>query len=302
MTAGLAERFPGGKPREPVPPVLGKWQGYARPNEPTPDLVPSSVFDPYFAVLAIKGRRPSLSAALKLTTALRGLLMHECPVQPPPEWFSGHRADGRPSTDPHLALVPLAFVGASHADGRIMGSGLVVPMDANPQEVGRCLEPILCESNNGLPREDLRLFDGGSFELAIELDSRERRPWNLLHETWTRTSRTWASVTPVVLNRHFDGEDKWERAAESVKDACAHIGRPRPREVLLHPVSLVEGVPHSREFPQITRKRDGGRQMHSHAVVIFNEPVAGPVLIGAGRFRGYGLCRPMDHRSANTTG
>ena len=73
-----------------------------------------------------------------------------------------------------------------------------------------------------------------------------------------------------------------------------HVGLPRPREVLLHPVSLVEGVPHAREFPQLVRKHDGGRRRHHHAVVIFDEAVRGPVLIGAGRFRGYGLCRPID--------
>ena len=53
-------------------------------------------------------------------------------------------------------------------------------------------------------------------------------------------------MTPVVLNRHFDGKDKWERAAEGVKGTCEYIGLPCPREVLLHPVSLVEGVSHAR--------------------------------------------------------
>ena len=281
------------RPPTPRRPVTGHWQGYGPRRTQPSDTTPHNVFDPHVVVLATSGRRPSLLATLKLTAALRGLLMRECRVQPPPEWFSGHRVNGRPSADPHLALVPLAFVGSPHADGRIMGLGLVVPFESPPQEVGRCLEPILRDSNTGLPRDDLRLFDG-PIELGIELDTRERPPWNLQHETWTQASRTWASVTPVVLNRHFDGQDKWERAAESVKDACTHIGLPRPRDVLLHPVALVEGVPHSRQFPQLTRKRDGGRQMHAHAVVIFEEPVAGPVLIGAGRFRGYGFCRPMD--------
>ena len=44
----------------------------------------------------------------------------------------------------------------------------------------------------------------------------------------------------------------------------------------------------------MTRKSDGGRQSHSHAILIFDEPVRGPVTVGAGRFRGYGLCRPMN--------
>jgi CRISPR-associated protein Csb2 len=29
-------------------------------------------------------------------------------------------------------------------------------------------------------------------------------------------------------------------------------------------------------------------------VLLFDEPVRGPVLIGAGRFRGYGVCRPVN--------
>lgn len=33
---------------------------------------------------------------------------------------------------------------------------------------------------------------------------------------------------------------------------------------------------------------------HAHAVLLFEREVRGPVLIGAGRFRGYGLCRPLS--------
>ena len=276
-------------------PVPGRWQGYGRPRaESLPEAVPHSVFDPHLVVLAVAGRRVSLPATLKLTTALRGLLMRKCPEQPPPEWFSGHRRDGKASAAPHLALAPLAFAGSQHADGRIMGLALILPRGLDPQEAGGCLEPILTDPEAGLPRDDLRLFDGGRLECSIEIETRERPPANLDPRTWTRASRVWASVTPVVLNRHFDGKDRWEQAAESMKDMCGHVGLPRPREVLLHPVSLVEGVPHAREFPQLARKHDGGRRRHGHAVVIFDEPVCGPVLIGAGRFRGYGLCRPID--------
>jgi len=31
-----------------------------------------------------------------------------------------------------------------------------------------------------------------------------------------------------------------------------------------------------------------------HAEITFDEPVRGPVLIGAGRYFGYGLCLPSD--------
>ena len=252
-----------------------------------------SLFDPRIVVLGIKGRQVTLPSTLKLTAALRGLLMGACPEQPPPEWFSGHRPDGTATSVPHLALIPLPFVGSQHADGRIMGLALVLPRGLDPLEAGRCLEPCLRDPATGLAREH-RLFSAQWLDCAVELEARERPPRNLDPDTWTRPSRVWASVTPVVLNRHFDGKDKWERAAESVRGACEHIGLPRPREVLLHPVSLVEGVPHAREYPQLVRKSDGGRRSHNHAVIVFDEPVGGPVIVGAGRFRGYGLCRPVD--------
>ncbi len=294
MKARLEDRFPDGEPVS-LRPVPGRWQGYDRPPKDKVSEVPSSVFDSRFVVLGIKGKRVSLPATLKLTAALRGLLMKECPEQPPPEWFSGHHLNGTPTADPHLALTPLPFVGAEHADGRIMGLALVLPTGLDQQEAGHCLEPFLRDSATGLPREH-PLFDGQWFECAIELETRERPPKNLDPDTWTQESCVWASVTPVVLNRHFDGKDKWERAAESVKDACLHIGLPRPREVLLHPVSLIEGVLHAREYPQLVRKNGGGRRSHNHAVIVFDEPVRGPVIVGAGRFRGYGLCRPMDEK------
>ena len=277
----------------PLRPVPGRWQGYDRPQaQPSSEAPPHSVFDPRFVVLTIAGRRPSLPATLRLSAALRGLLMRECPQQPPPEWLSGHRASGQPSALPHMALVPLAFTGSQYADGRIMGLAVVLPRALAPQEASRCFESILRDPGTGLPRES-RLFDG-RIECTVALETREHPPTNLAPRTWTKASRTWASVTPVALNRHFDGDDQWSRSAESVKDMCEHIGLPRPREVLLHPVSLVEGVPHARQFPQLVRKADGGRRKHHHAVAIFDEPVCGPVLLGAGRFRGYGLLRPID--------
>ena len=292
LKASLADRFPGGRPSMPMRPTPGRWQGYARPTASEPAAVPHSVFDPRFVVLTISGRRLSLPATLKLTAALRGLLMGECPEQPPPEWFSGHRPDGRATLEPHMALAPLPFVGADHADGRVMGLALILPRGLAPEEAAKCLQPVLLEAQTGLSRNH-PLFDGSWFECNIEQEIRERPPLNLNAETWTKASKVWASVTPVVLNRHFDGEQRWALAGESVKEMCRHVGLPQPREVLLHPVSLVEGAPHARDFPQLTRKRDGGRRSHSHAVVIFDEPVCGPVLLGAGRFRGYGLCRPI---------
>ncbi len=288
----ISDRFGASAPVS-LRPVATRWQGYGRPVKDDSPNTTGSILNPDMIVLSIRGRRVPLTTTLKLTQALRGVLMERCPQQPPPEWFSGHRSNGSPSTKPHMALLPLPFVGDQHADGRVMGLALALPRSLDMDEARHSLGAFLYSTEIELPREH-RLFNGRWFDCRIRLETREQTPKNLNPDTWTRASRVWASVTPVVLNRHFKGKDRWEQAAESLKDACGHIGLPRPREVMLHPVSLVEGAPPAREYPQVRRKSDGGRQSHAHAVMIFDEPVRGPVIVGAGRFRGYGLCRPMD--------
>lgn len=285
----IKTEFPAGSPAS-LRPEPGLWQGYAPPAQAVEPEPLGSIFDPRLLVLALSGRRLPLPATLKLTEALRGALLKACP-QPIPEWVSGHDAAGHASSQPHVAFLPLPFVGSEHADGRLMGVALALPRALPPEEAARVLEPWL-RDEFGQPCP-LRLFDGQWLECGAELEMRERPPANLRMENWTGPARRWASITPLVLDRHFDGPDKWEQAAESVKTACERAGLPRPVEVLLHPVSLIEGVPKSNEFPWIKRKKDGGRMHHVHAVIVFGEAVQGPVLVGAGRFRGYGLCHPL---------
>lgn len=287
----LQERFPNGAPPSQRPEV-GRWQGYGPYIASEINTSSSNHFDPNLLVLRLSGQRITLSGALKLTGALRGAILKRCTQQPPPEWLCGHTPDGRPSRKPHLALLPLPFVGAQHADGCILGIALALPRETHQQEAADCLAPFLYDEM-GLTVAN-RLFDGEWLECEVEPETREKPPLALRAERWTRPSRTWASVTPVVLDRHYDGVDRWLRAAEDVRRSCERIGLPAPTEVLLHPVSLAEGAPHARQFPRLTRKSDGGVRHHSHAVMVFNEPVTGPVMVGAGRFRGYGLCLPMD--------
>ena len=294
LRALVTDKF---KDQEPVSlrPTASLWRGYDKPATQEEPDERGSIFSSNLVVLSITGSRVSLPTTLRLTQALRNALMKSCPQQPPPEWFSGHKPGGGATTIPHMALMPLPFVGRQHADGRVMGLALALPCELDQREAARSLSAFLYDSETGMPRKH-KLFDGRWFECHIEIETRQMPPFNLRAPTWTRPSRAWASVTPVVFDRHFEGSDRWERAADSVKAACERIGLPRPREVLLHPTSMFEGVPLSREFPRMPRKSDGGLRRHAHAVLIFDEPVQGPILIGAGRFRGYGLCRPMDNR------
>jgi CRISPR-associated protein Csb2 len=282
-------RFPTGKPVS-LRPEPGLWQGYDTPRQQPPSPIRGSWFDPRLVVLSLSGRHFSLPATLKLTEALRGTLLAACP-EPIPEWLSGHAPEGEPSRAPHVAFLPLPLVARGYADGRLVGLALALPRNLAPDEAARLLASVF-RDRYGQPHR-IRLFDGPWLEGEVELETREIPPASLRPETWTGPARTWASVTPVVLDRHFDGKDKWERAAETVKDACEYAGLPRPAEVLLHPVSMLEGVPRSNQFPRLIRKKDGGQMHHAHALIVFGEEVQGPVVVGAGRFRGYGFCRPL---------
>lgn len=279
-------------------PETGRWQGYARVMESPPEPLPSSLFEPNLLVIALRGRRYPLVSTLRFTEALRNTLLKGCP-EPIPEWLSGHKpGTSLPTRKPHLALIPLPFVGREHADGHLMGLALVLPRDLDSNETARCLNPLFWNPNTGAP-QSFKLFDGQWLEAEAEVELRSTPPHNLQSKTWTGASRVWASVTPVVLDRHFKGTNKWDQAADCLKQACERIGLPRPEMVLLNPVSSVEGVPHARRFPPLTRKGNGGSMEHTHAILIFTEPVVGPVIVGAGRFRGYGLCRPMDRENGH---
>ena len=273
-------------------PDRSPWAGYTRENRDTSVVPGGSHFDDLLLVLRrTEGRRLGLESTLMLANRLRSAVVSHCP-EPVPEWISGHNAAGRPSQRPHLAFLPLPFVGREHADGHLLGLALAVPKDVDRAEQRRCLSPVLGFDDQGSPRR-VRLYDGANFEWGLQMEDRVSPPMALRSETWTRPARRWSTVTPIVFDRHAKGGNREGLAEGMVAEACQRIRLPRPQDVVLAQVSLHLGVPHSRQFPAMSRKSDHGRLQHLHAVVTFQEPVAGPVLLGAGRYRGYGLCRPV---------
>lgn len=283
--ADLAERYRLGQR-----PVGSLWTGYMQPRPPSASAIAEqSVFSDDLAVLRrIGGPALGLESTLQLTSALRGAIMQSCPAQPPPEWVSGHKADQTASETPHVALFPLPHVGREHADGHLLGVAIAIPRAVDAAEAARCLDGVLNHDDHD-PLE-LRMGNLGVWQLQPE--DRDEPAVALRPSTWTEASERWATVTPIVLDRHPKGPDKWKQAEDTIAAACLRIGLPRPRDVVLAPVSLYVGAPHSRRFPNIQRKSDGGNLHHTHAIITFDQPVEGPVLLGAGRYRGYGLCRP----------
>jgi CRISPR-associated protein Csb2 len=263
----------------------------------------------------VGGEMPDVRAAALVAKALRDALLGGYQRiglgDRIPEVVSGHAADGSPSRNPHLAIVPLPFAGFPHADAHVMGFALVPPRgsatldDEDFRRVLRMLAPL--DERRGRRIFMLKPRHGTaadrSFSIALSptfeppTDRRSLDP-----RLYTRAAHAFGSVTPIVLDRHLKqtGEARCEEIAALVGTACRSVGLPEPEAVMLDKHAAVEGMPSaypSAKSPAWTRWRVpqslASRQL-THAVIRFVQPIDGPVLLGAGRFVGLGLCLPLD--------
>lgn len=132
---------------------------------------------------------------------------------------------------------------------------------------------------------------GAAGEWTVERVTAEAAQKTLQPDTWSEPSRDWATVTPVLLDT-FPKDAYGPEAQQIVATACERIGLPRPVQVAVGPVSAVLGVPPWHSF--LGPRRAGKPvRLHAHAILRFAAPVRGPILLGAGRYRGLGLCRPL---------
>jgi CRISPR-associated protein Csb2 len=209
--------------------------------------------------------------------------------------LSGHVWDGAPLQEAHIALLPLGFVGHQYADGHLSGVALALP----EQAVGNLRSEVLRAAERTC-KEGLKLGRLGAWKLnpltiAGPLET-------LCAATWTAHpdgATHWSTVTPIAYDQHPKAKDKAEYLAEvaaMIAAGCERIGLRRPREVIVTPVSAHLGAPLAHTFPRLRRK-DGSEHRHAHAIIVFDEPVRGPIMIGAGRYRGYGFCRTMETES-----
>jgi CRISPR-associated protein Csb2 len=281
-------------------PISSLWQGYAETEkrllEPE---VPGSFFDNDLIVLRqIGGRRFGLTSTLMLANALRTTLISGCSVQPPPEWLSGFEPNGGPGRREygHIAILPLPHVGRPHADGHLLGLAIAVPRDVPRRELYARLSGVLFD-DAGDPKR-LKLNLGGAGECVLEMDEAPSAGLALQPQTWLRPSKTWASVTPVALDRHTGPRRSTRAVGEVIARSCVRIGLPVPETVIPSPVSRFIGAPSAAEMPKITRKNSGEAVAHTHVELTFPSEVQGPVLIGSGRYRGYGLFRPIRDKEA----
>lgn len=298
------ERWFRGERGSPERPRSRTSTGYQPPVPAQGELVASHFGDAdRWYVFEDSGRsdsfRPDVLGFAIVARRLRDALMKAGP-QPTPEIISGHAPGDTPSTSPHLAIVPLLNAGWQRATGDLLGLAVLLP---------RHLDERAAEAVKGALAALLRYDEGpGAGQLQVHLFGDKR--WildravapsraSLRPARWCGASETWASVTPMMLDRFPKDGDPAEEA-RLVASACTDIGLPEPVEVEIHKHSAVTGAPSAYPrrgrgrpewtFPKGSKFRDRPRR---HIVLRFGEPVRGPLILGAGRYHGFGLCLPL---------
>ncbi|TWT74823.1 type I-G CRISPR-associated protein Csb2 [Allorhodopirellula solitaria] len=265
----------------------------------------------WFVFKRTSGKPLPLQACLALTQSVRKAV---CSLgdDDAPAILIGHESDSSPLQRNHVAFLPLANTGYQHSRGEIHGFAIVLPAATSPQErqqiairLGDLLK-VWMNHNGERTEADL------SFDWSVSIASPADSLQSLRPSRYTGTSKFWATTTPMVFG-HFLRKLDEPRTAKIVGRACQAIGLPLPKYVHVSPVSMVQGVPPSFRFPSLSsegkpvwvryrngkftlpKRLPGGQavRMRYHVAVEFEEPVEGPVILGAGRHYGMGLCVPM---------
>ncbi|MDE0135273.1 MAG: type I-U CRISPR-associated protein Csb2 [Acidimicrobiaceae bacterium] len=258
--------------------------------------------------LPTEARRMPVTRVVEFAQALRGAVFSHA-ADPLPEGLSGHTRSGAPTRDPHVAFLGLPFVGHRHADGRLMGLAMMLPLGLSDEARHAALRAVgqweLAEPRGACR---LTLLGGRTFDLK-----RKQPPFELKTlepQSWSGPAREWVSVTPVALPKNpgqfsrgsaASRAKAWTAAEEQVRQSCLHAGLPEPERVAVSLDPMAAGARPAAAFPRFvqgSRRGDGVRRRLVNAAVCFGEFVEGPMLIGAGRFLGLGLMRPISPTSA----
>ena len=290
---------------------------HAKPNRPVispgmsvlPESTPphSEPLDKWLVLEVVGGQVPDIRASGLICRLLRQALMSgysksglEDAI---PEIVSGHGTDGRPTRHPHLAIVPMAFVGSPYADSRVFGFALVPPRGKSLHRIDnlRTVWERIAPYYHKDEQRRIMTLQGPPLRGPLRLTPTGDEPKkSLLPDPYLEPSSRWASVTPIVLDRHLKRKDDAE-IRELVASACENAGlpRPNPERIRVGKHSAVEGTPPARplagepswlrwKLPPLLKTR-----WLTHATIDFEQQVSGPVLLGAGRFTGLGLCRSV---------
>ncbi|MBC6441647.1 MAG: type I-U CRISPR-associated protein Cas5/Cas6 [Rhodobacteraceae bacterium] len=192
----------------------------------------------------------------------------------PPSILHGHGFAG-PGYD-LVRYLALPDAGFRWSRGRLHGLALWVPPGTDAAERRKIRDAARA----------IRQLAGNGLDVRVTPREDDDRPQARRPDRWCCPSRRWATAVPAIHERRgildADGVARW----------CRHAGLPEPAGFRTSRTRLVPGA---LDLAPIEVNRPGrpGRP-YSHVELHFDDPVPGPVVIGAGRQRGFGLCVPVQ--------
>ena len=286
----------------PVPPVTTlDVVPYASDTDPIPR--PHAVFK-----LLDANEDPARYPHAKLVH-IAGMVRHlaiEAMLKDPPAWvapadcvdFVNHVIRGKrdaSSADQHrqISYVPLPSIGHEHADGIIRNFMLIAPLGMD-REIA-----YLAERIDGQPLKPVGEFedcksdsspaDAYRAELRLFTPSKNK----FIDTCYLGTSRTWCSVTPVILDGHND--KKPEKTIKLIQTVLQRAGIETPCEFTWQSLPFLKNCLSAHKYDRSGRHTGYHRPSHLkdltavHVRLTFTHPVPGPITLGAGRHCGFGI-------------
>ena len=286
---------------------------YSEVEEPQPDTLKPNIAGEWQIFAFDTGSRaiPSTQTAV-VTSVFRAAIFSHAP-DPIPEGLTGHKPDGSPSLNPHVGFYALPYIGHEYSDGRLMGVALNIPSTLE-DAAKEALYKAINNWENGRGPSDVKLNFGKAGSLTMLRLTANSELVTLRPSLWNRTATRWVTATPIALPTHpgqlsrgkaASRSKAWQRADAAVAKSCTHVGLPEPIDVAVSFDPFVKGVRPAPAYPAFSQTGADGNPVSRkllHAAITFSSPVAGPLVLGAGRFLGLGLMLPLSNkrrRSAN---
>ncbi len=297
----------GNKPRS-LPYADVPYSAFGETESQEPTMEPNTAGEWIVFEFAHDSRAFPSTRVVELAAAMRGAVFHHAD-DPVPAEISGHVPQGKPIDGPHVAFLPLPYVGSEYADGRLLGLALSVPTSLS-EPARLALFRAIGAWERAERRNDsypLRLTFGSQGVVKMVRLRSPAVSISLRSRVWDRPALRWASATPIALPKHpgrLSGGSAaarakaWAEAEDTVAAACEHVELPKPLDIEVSLTPFITGAQPAYRFPSFTQNgRDGKpfRRQLVHASVKFEHPVRGPLMLGAGRFFGLGLMRPMPN-------
>ena len=220
----------------------------------------------------VSGRRVSALTALFKAAVLS---QHQTIHGEPNQLLHGHGFGERGYEIARYLALP--DVGYRWSRGLIRGLALWLPPGSDPTVRRRAHDAALATRRLTGYGVDVRVTQAGDEPRRIAATESQR---------WCRPSLRWATAFPAIHERR--------RALDlqEVAQWCRHAGLPEPVDFRSARSPLVPG---GIDLAPVEVNRPGRPKLpYSHVEVRFAQPVPGPVVIGSGRQRGFGLCVQVE--------